>query len=229
MNNIKNWVLAAILICGTSVFTSCKSDDDPTTDKSLTEKLVGKWLYIEADGEKTETEESSVTTFVMEGSTLKAYTSTSQLKYDIWAFNHPTDVEIDGNKLTLTMRAGDITTVEEFSDITVNDDELCYTSKYTVMRNGEVINDDAESSYRLRCVKVRDDYAPIFIGRWEGTVTSDEPGFVPQLMCEEYHADGTNTEYQLVDGQWMPVTADYAEYFIDGNLLCTRWKYPAGL
>jgi hypothetical protein len=22
------------------------------------------------------------------------------------------------------------------------------------------------------------------------------------------------------------VEADYAEYFIDGNLLCTRWKYP---
>jgi len=26
----------------------------------------------------------------------------------------------------------------------------------------------------------------------------------------------------------VPVKADYAEYFVDGNLLCTRWKYANG-
>ena len=67
---MKLWMLAAILICGSSVFMSCSSNDDAPkqSEKNLAETLVGKWLYIEADGEVVETEESSITTYVMEGS-----------------------------------------------------------------------------------------------------------------------------------------------------------------
>ncbi|MBR5395459.1 MAG: hypothetical protein IK144_10330, partial [Bacteroidaceae bacterium] len=72
----KLWMLAAILVCGASVLTSCSSNDDnPPQPELNVQQLVGKWLYVEADGEVVETEESSITTYVMEGSTLKAYTS----------------------------------------------------------------------------------------------------------------------------------------------------------
>ena len=223
MRTMKKWMLAAILICGTSLFTACSSSDDNPVIDNLAEKLVGKWLYIESDGELVETAESSVTTFVMEGSALKAYTSQSLMKYGIWVYKQPTEVTMNGNQLTLTMHAGDLTTVEEFSDITVSSHDLRYTSMYTILRNGEVI--DSMGPYRLRCVKVHDDYSQIFLGRWEGTITSDEPGYTPQPFCEQYLPDGTNIEYELVDGQWVEVATDYAEYFIDGNLLCTRWKY----
>ena len=221
------WMLAATLVCCASVFTSCKSDDDDNAEvdnSKLTEKLVGKWLYNEADGEVVETDEASITTFVMEGTTLKAYISTSLKRYGLWAYKQPTDVKIDGNKLTLTMQKDDITTVEEYTDISVTDEDLYYTSMYTTMRGGKVI--EAIGPYRLHCTKVHTDYAPLFIGRWEGTITSDEPGFVPRPFCEKYLTDGTNIEYELIDGQWVPVEAEYAEFFIDGNLLCTRWKYP---
>ena len=42
----------------------------------------------------------------------------------------------------------------------------------------------------------------------------------------EYFSNGTNVEYELIDGQWVEMETEYAEYFIDGNLLLTRWKYP---
>ena len=149
MKSILNWVFAATLVCGTGVFSSCTSNDDnpKQPENNFAEQLVGKWLYIEADGEVVETEESSITHFVMEGSTLKAFTSTSQLKYGLWACKQPTEVKIDGDKITLTMQAGDVTTVEEMTDITVSGDDLRYTCKYTVMKNGEVI--DALRPYQL--------------------------------------------------------------------------------
>ena len=220
---IMNWVMAATLVCGMSLFTSCSSDnDDKPIDSKLMEQLVGKWLYCEADGEIVETEEASITTYVMEGTKLKAYTSEAQKKYGLWAYKQPTDVKIDGNKLTLTMQKDDITTVEDCTDIIISGDDMYYTSMYTVMRGGKVI--DIDGPYLLHCTKVYKDYAPIFIGRWEGTVTSDEPGFTPQPFCEAYNPDGTITAYELVDGQWVAEKAEYSEYFIDGNLLCTRWK-----
>ena len=225
--NFMLWMMTAILICGTSLFTSCKSDsDDDTPAKNLAEQLVGKWLYMEYDGVKAVTQESSITTFVMEGSTLKAYTSISRKEYGLWAYKQPTDVTIDGGTVTLTMKSGNITTVEKMTDIEVSGNDQYYTSLYTILRDGEEI--EIMGPYRLHCTKVDKDYAPIFVGRWEGTITSDEPGFEPQPFCEEYRTDGTNTEYELVDGQWVAVKADYAEFFIDGNLLCTRWKYAGG-
>lgn len=218
-----NWMMAAILVCGLSVFTACSSDDDNKPASDLVDKIAGKWLYVEYDGKTAESDEFSVTTFVKEGSELKAYITQSAKKYDLWVHNQPAEVEIDGNKITVTMHSGNVTTVEEMTDITVSDNDLCYTSRFTVYKNGEVFDD---MQYRLRSIKVRDDYSQIFIGRWEGTITSDEPGFEPQPFCEEYFSDGTNVEYQLIDGQWVEMETEYAEYFIDGNLLLTRWKYP---
>ena len=224
-----DWVLAATLICGASVFTACTPDNDENPaqpDSALVQNLVGKWLYNRADGASVEAYESSVTTFVMEGSILKAYTSISLQDYGIWAYKQPTDVEFDGNKVTLTMQAGDITTVEEMTDITFSGDDMHYTSKYSILRNGKVILD--EPSWKLSCTKIHDDFSQTIIGSWIGVITSDEPGFIPQPFCEEYRTDGTNTAYLLSRGQWTEDGAEYAEYFIDGNLLCTRWKYPNG-
>ena len=195
----------------------------PSTQEELEQKLVGKWLYWGYDGQIAETGESSVTTFVMEGSTLKAYITQSLQNYDLWVHNQPAEVKIDGNKVTVTMQSGNTTTVEEMTDITIDEDELAYTSKFSVYKDGEMVDDMV---YQLHCSKSTDDYSQTILGRWEGTITSDEPGFEPQPFCEEYFSDGTNVEYQLIDGQWVEMETEYAEYLIDGNLLLTRWKYP---
>ena len=55
MRKIMNWVLAATLICGASVFTSCSSNDDNPVnpvepDLNVAEKIIGKWMLAENDG-----------------------------------------------------------------------------------------------------------------------------------------------------------------------------------
>ena len=49
-------MLATILICGISVFTACSSNDGnsspvPQPDLNLAEKIVGKWMVAELNGE----------------------------------------------------------------------------------------------------------------------------------------------------------------------------------
>ena len=53
MKKMMNWVLAAILVCSTSVFTSCTNDDNPAVepDLNVAEKIIGKWMVAERDGE----------------------------------------------------------------------------------------------------------------------------------------------------------------------------------
>ena len=65
MKKIMNWVLAAIIICGASVMTACSSDNDdnPVVDNSLAEKIVGKWIHTDTDGEAVTTDMMSVYTF----------------------------------------------------------------------------------------------------------------------------------------------------------------------
>ena len=45
MKKILNWVLAATLICGASVFTSCEK-----SDTVLSDKILGKWIVADLDG-----------------------------------------------------------------------------------------------------------------------------------------------------------------------------------
>ena len=51
MKNLMQWVLAATLICGTSVFTSCSSDNDdnPVPESGASGELVGQW-YSDVSG-----------------------------------------------------------------------------------------------------------------------------------------------------------------------------------
>ena len=52
MKNLMQWVLAATLICGTSVFTSCSSDNDdnPVPEPGANSELVGQW-YSDVSGD----------------------------------------------------------------------------------------------------------------------------------------------------------------------------------
>ena len=52
MKNLMQWMFAAILVCGTSVFTSCSSDNDdtPVPEQGASGELVGQW-YSDVSGD----------------------------------------------------------------------------------------------------------------------------------------------------------------------------------
>ena len=57
------FVIAAALICGASVFTSCTVSDNPAQpvepDLNVAEKIIGKWITAESDGKAMPTTRKS--------------------------------------------------------------------------------------------------------------------------------------------------------------------------
>ena len=58
-------MMAAILICGATVLTSCSKDDDNSAkdDLNLPEKVIGKWIIDEKDGKPALTNQKLVIDF----------------------------------------------------------------------------------------------------------------------------------------------------------------------
>ena len=232
MKKILNRVLAATLvISGATVFTSCtSSDDNPVVDNGLADKIVGKWIHTDTDGEAVTTDMKSVYTFTKDGSALKGFYSMSMTGSGVWAFNQETDVAISGNNVTLTSQLADgVTSVVELTNVTVSGDDLRFTAKTTLSKDGQVT-----ATYGPRqehFTKTEADYTKTVIGLWDIYFTSDDPEHESlEPYREEYRADGTCSFYDLIDGQWVEEETDYSEYFADGPLFCFRWqKTDAGI
>ena len=195
MKRLMQWVMAAILICGATLFTSCMNEDNPVDPATnLSEMIIGKWIVADLKGKPAPTNVKMVTTFI---STTKAIASSSKVDFtekdSKWNVYREDDVVIAGNKVTLT---GYVDGVE-----TVN------------------------TEYDIRLVKVTTDYRTAIVGTWEGHCTSEGSEFDDgQEHRWQYNADGTYVYYVKDGDNWVSYEGTtLSEYFVDGSLLCTRW------
>ena len=230
MKKIFNWMLAAIITCGASVFASCNTDaiDNPVVpvepDLNVAEKIIGKWMVAERDGEPALTNEKNVFTFL---SATKAYQSVSRVDYDEtkpkWRAKEECDMTIDGNTVTLLSHSSNIDKVFTLNIKSIDDNNMSCNFKIVIMKDGEVRNTIEDTRIYRR---VTADYSADIIGMWEGYSTGEEGSEFDDGENHrwEYMTDGTFNYFHKVDGQWQISDDDYADYFVDGNLLCTRWK-----
>ena len=215
-------VLAATLICGACVFTSCKKDKD-NTDLNLKEKIIGKWIVADRNSKTELTNEKKVYTFI---SATQAYVSASlNARPEIgtqWVNYLETAVAIDGNKMKLTNHPNAQTTaVEEFTVTAISGSEFTANVKLTKTVDGNVVVTN-ESTIHL--VKVTADYTSAILGTWQGHCTSEGSVFDDgEEHRWEYKADGTYTYYVMDGDNWVPSDNSMNQYFVDGKLLCTRW------
>ena len=228
MRKIFQWALAAALICGASVFTSCTASDNPAQpaepDLNVAEKIIGKWMIAERNGQPVPTNQKQVFNFT---SATKVFVSLSiSAKPGMpssWADNLESDVTISGNFVTITGHPDETTTILDENEITsINDNEFTTKRKLTMTKNGEV---SFSTEMTLRFVKVTADYCADILGMWEGRMTSEQSvyGDVEDHRWE-YMTDGTFNFFRKVDDQWQISDDDFSDYFVAGNLLCTRWK-----
>ena len=227
MNKIMQWMLAAILICGATTFTSCTNEDNPATpDLNVAEKILGKWMTAEIDGNPALTDEKSVFTFV---STTKAFACASKNTFSEsnrrWSVNREYDVEINGNNVKLTSHSsGSSTLIKEFSITSINDTEIVCRYKHTTVRDGQITS--AGSEQIRRYTKIIPDYRETVLGLWECTGLTGGETFNDANARLEFLADGTYRYYRMDDNNdWQAVTTrEFQDYFVDGTLLATRWK-----
>ena len=226
MKKFLSWAFAAALICSSTVFTSCVNEDNPVNPAdNLAEKIKGKWIFAERNGEPTPTNKKRVFNIVSE---TKAYVSASRGAEPTmamkWLDHTEADVVINGNKMTLTMQADEHTTVEdEFIIINIDDTEFTANLKVSVTVDGT----KEKVSENILCLKkLARDYSETILGTWEGHVTNSEGSEYDDGKVHrwEYKADGTYVYYSLDEaGEWVSSENDLNEYFVDGTLLCTRW------
>jgi hypothetical protein len=88
--------------------------------------------------------------------------------------------------------------------------------------DGNVVHSD---EHIFHFTKLVTDYKADIVGTWEGHCTSAGSVFDDgQEHRWQYNADGTYVYYVKDGDNWVPYEGNTLnEYFVDGNLLCTRW------
>ena len=226
MKKLLNLVFAAALICGASVFSSCTKQDNPVNPAdNLAEKIIGKWIAADMNGQPAPTNEKKVITFV---SATKCYMSASLSSRPVagtqWLEQLETDVSIDGNKMTLTGHPKEnTTTVDEYTITHINDNEFTANRKLTIKIDGNVVVYSEDS---FRYVKVARDHSEAVLGLWECKGLKGGETFNDANGRLEFFEDGTYKYWRKNDaGEWEEVTTrEFQEYFVDGGVLCTRGK-----
>ena len=224
----KNYLLMAATVCGISLAAaSCSSNDDnpATPDLNVAQKIIGKWIVADNNGQPLATNYKKVYTFV---SPTKAYGSTSLISDEEtmshWLEKIDIDVAINGNKMTLTCHANEHhTAIEEYTITAINDTELTANLKLTVTIDGKIVISEEQT---VRFEKVTADYTEPILGLWECTGLTGIETYNDANARLEFLSDGTYRYYRKDDaGQWQAVTTrDFQDYFVDGTLLATRWK-----
>ena len=216
-------MIAAILtLCGASVFTSCSSNDDnpSQSDLNLSEKIIGKWMVAELDGQACPTNLKTVLTFV---SPTKAYGSLSDFFSMSWNVKVLADVTIDGNKVSVVSKDGNTSNVLDCTVLSISDTEMLMSSDWNVYVDGTSVQHEVYEKERY--ARITSDFQNDILGVWEGKVTSADDEHTDGMTHRwEYKADGTFVYYNKKDAEWENNNDVLAEYFVDGTLLCTRWK-----
>ena len=197
----------------------------PAVIEDLAEKIIGKWIQAEINGEPALTDEKSVTTFVSDTKAFFCGSKNTFTKSESkWNVKREYTVEIDGNNVKLSSKPNEGTTlINAYAIISINDTEFVCKYKHSTLRNGQDTSTEPEQIRRYE--KVTSDYSEAVLGTWEGRCTSEGSVFDDgQEHRWQYNADGTYVYYVKDGNNWVPyATNTLNEYFVDGNLLCTRW------
>ena len=181
---------------------SCSSDDNSDApDSGIIQKIQGKWMVAETNG--TAISDLNVWVDHCEGCYKVSGTTLEQL------------VELPANNIKFSYH---------INVTSITDDEM-----QTVTNNETFVNGQTHKitkDLRERKVRVTHDYSDDIIGTWEGKLTSAQDAYSDgQMHRWEYKADGTFVYYRQNDqGEWIDDVNTMAEFFVDGTLLCMRWK-----
>ena len=191
------------------------------TQAEIEKAIVGKWMNAEMNGVPSLTNNKGVYTFI---STTSAYMSSSVKGKpglgDLWHNFVPLDVNIKDNVITLTHQLDEHRTMTiEMTVTSINDESMHADVHATLTVDGTVVGSVND---HILYEKVKERYQKPIVGLWEGRRTS---GGTTEYHRWEYLSDGTYNFYlKEGEGQWVKMKDEFSEYFVDGRLLCTRWK-----
>lgn len=220
----------------------------------LAQKLIGKWMLADIGGNPALTNQKSVITFVSATKAFmsKSFdkpdggTPPSGGDPDLtpgqgpkpedgpekpgWDDYEEFDVTIQGNRVTLDnvkQTGPNISLSYLILDISDTDFvcEFAVVPEPSHRLEGEEGDKEIKTEIQ-RFERIESNYASAAIGLWEGKVTSSEDEYTDgKLHRWELNTDNTYIYYRQDEtGAWVDDVNESAKYFIDGTLLCMRWK-----
>lgn len=242
---VSSFALAALILSGCPQNPAATSEE--VSQEQIEKNIVGTWLMSERDGEALVTNHKMVIEIT---SITKAYISSSgeeitrpekapdgsaptppegsnpppegsnppaegsnpppEGDFHVAPFFSRSEatVEISGNLVTITnQEEGGRNHVQIFIVKEISENKL------TVLETKE-----GTFTY----IKVKD-YSKDILGLWEGKCTSEGSVFDDGKEHRwQYNQDGSYVYYNKVDDNWVKAIEEN-EYFVAGNLLCTRW------
>lgn len=187
---------------------------------NLAQKLQGKWMLSETEEVPMLTNNKLVLTFL---SASKAVSSCS--KDGVWSPRLEHSVEIDGNTVIITSHPEEgVSFINRLYVGSITATEMDASWQRTVIRDGKVT--EVTKPQYVTSKKVDANFSQSILGLWEGQMISGQSPYDDGKKHRwEYKSNGTFVYYsQGADQQWVPQASNLHEYFVDGNLLCTRWK-----
>ncbi len=225
MKKMIQWVMAATLVCGTSVFTACSDkEEEPATtvqtDLNLKEKLIGKWINVADNGEPTLTDQKRVLTFL---SPTKAQFSFAANSVSLWSSHMDCNVAIQDNQVIVTATADGKDSETKYTVRSIDETTMSTDYVHSYSMSGRILF-SGEGTLQLKKIPV--DYSQDIIGVWQGSITSSDGSAHDDGETHrwEYKANGDYVYYIKNGDQWVASNSEFNNYFVDGNLLCTRWK-----
>lgn len=199
--------------------TSCKKDKI-----NLPEQIIGKWTTAKRQVDPMLTNNKDVLTFYSPTqATVSVSFTAGQEMGDLWLYEKDVDVDIKGNKAILTNHIDEHTTIIIELDVTsIGYGEMKANRTITKKVDGNVVK---STNQEVRYVQVNVDYRQDVIGTWEGRCTSEGSPFDDgEIHRWEYKADGSYVYYVKEGDNWVPDESnELHQYFVDGDLLFTRW------
>ena len=207
------------------LFAGCNKGNEVEPDRGVAQKIIGKWITAETDSKVIPTNEKIVFDIV---STTEAYVSLSlqdrQREKTPWNDRQKVDIEILGNDVTLSHspKTG-MTVIVELHVNAITSTTMIAKRTVTIRQDGGLVKSDENM---VRYEKLNVDYSKDIYGLWEGRMISDQSEYDDgQEHRWEFKDDGTFVFYlKNKKGVWEKKDDEYAQYFVAGNLLCTRWK-----
>ena len=219
------YLLLICVLCSAFAFTACSGGQETTEEvpePDVSEMIIGSWIILERDGQPALTNEKGVITFVSDTEAYLGASFNALPDSTYWGENQKMDVAIDGKNVTLTREVADnVKIVNEIEIINISDTDT--TGSMTVKK----VEGDEESvifEEDMHLGKIKEDYSKDILGTWEGRCTSEGSAFDDGRDHRwEYKDDGTYVYYDKDGDNWVPSDNTSSEYFVAGNLLCTRW------
>ncbi|MBP5246635.1 MAG: hypothetical protein J6Z31_02105 [Fibrobacter sp.] len=211
----------AILAATFAIFSGCSTESkNEVVLENLQEKVLGKWISAEENGVFLTTNKKGVYTLKEDN---KGSFSTAFSDY-AWHDGSDFIYKIDSNTISWTVSENDSLQISVKHTVkAINEKEMSTITLLNFLNAGRVIS--TIGPVPMRFARVTVDYTTDILGLWQGKVTSKSSEFDDgETHRWEYKNDGTYVYYvQNADGNWVASDNVVNDYFVDGQLLCTRW------